>query len=471
MYFVTYLRRELRHRMLQASLVALGLALGVGLVVTVAAASAGVKKAQSGVLSALYGVGTDVTVTGPAVAPPAPGTQSSGNEPTLGLGPHGPEVCTKGKCVNGAGRTVVQLFPPLIRPIRASEVTAVARLHDVAAAAGAVALTDNTLTISTNSAAPTSSSNSFTVDGVDTAHTTLGPLADATISSGRSFTAADASADVALVDSDYAVGNDLKTGSVITIRQVGFTVIGVVAQAQSSSPPDVYIPLARAQAIASAGKQGGSLAGDVTLIYVAAASAADVPAVEHEVSRLLPGDTVTAAGSLAGEVTGSLSGAARLANDLGRWVSVLGLIAAFALTCLLTLAAVARRSAEFGTLKALGWQTRRIIAQVLGESVAVGLAGAAAGVGLGFAGAAIIAYLAPKVSAAVPSQDSGLPQTIRNGAGAPYHAVVVPLSPSISVGVIALAVALALLGGLLAGCFGSWRIARLRPADALTLLA
>jgi putative ABC transport system permease protein len=41
--------------------------------------------------------------------------------------------------------------------------------------------------------------------------------------------------------------------------------------------------------------------------------------------------------------------------------------------------------------------------------------------------------------------------------------VPVPLTPSVSGGVIVLAVA----GGLLAGAFGSWRIAGLRPADAL----
>ncbi len=61
--FVTYLRRELRRRMRQAVFIALGLALGVGLVITVTAASAGVRNAQGTVLHALYGVGTDVTVT------------------------------------------------------------------------------------------------------------------------------------------------------------------------------------------------------------------------------------------------------------------------------------------------------------------------------------------------------------------------------------------------------------------------
>jgi ABC-type antimicrobial peptide transport system permease subunit len=45
--------------------------------------------------------------------------------------------------------------------------------------------------------------------------------------------------------------------------------------------------------------------------------------------------------------------------------------------------------------------------------------------------------------------------------------VPVPLDPSVSAGVIALVVGLAVAGGLLAGAFGSWRIAGLRPADAL----
>ena len=61
--FFTYLRRELRGRTRQGVFIALGLALGVGLVITVTAASAGVKNAQGTVLKALYGVGTDVTVT------------------------------------------------------------------------------------------------------------------------------------------------------------------------------------------------------------------------------------------------------------------------------------------------------------------------------------------------------------------------------------------------------------------------
>lgn len=105
MFLITYVSRELRRRMRQAVLIALGLALGVGLVVTVAATSAGYKNAQSAVLSGLYGVGTDVTVTGPAPIPPKPGTPpSQGGAQSIKEGPHGPETCSSnGKCTSLAG--------------------------------------------------------------------------------------------------------------------------------------------------------------------------------------------------------------------------------------------------------------------------------------------------------------------------------------------------------------------------------
>ncbi len=483
MFFVTYLRRELHRRMRQAIFIALGLAVGVGLVVTVAAASAGVKKAESGVLSALYGVGTDVTVTGAAPGPPKLGGTSQNNESSWGLqeGPNGQaEICTSnGKCTRAAGKTIDQLTASY-SGISASKVAQAARLPGVTAAAGGITLTDNTTTFSKSGS---SSQSSFTLDGVDTGNPALGPLSSVSLTSGHSFTAADTDARVAVIDAGYAKSEALKTGSVLTIDEIKFTVIGIVRQAQATSPPDVYIPLGLAQTMLLYAGSAGSLTGEVTTIYVAAASATGIPAVSKEISRLLPGTTVTTEATLAREITGSVSSAAKLASDLGKWLAVLVLIAACAVACLLTMAAVARRVAEFGTLKALGWQTRRIVAQVLGESVVMGVAGAAAGAGLGFAGAAIISAVAPDLTAMVPGPSGGFSlaagQALAPGqSGIPRipgtaasRMVAVPLHPSVTAGVIVLAVILAVAGGLLAGSLASWRIARLRPADALTQVA
>jgi putative ABC transport system permease protein len=465
MFFFTYLARELRRRLRQAIFIALGLAVGVGLVLTVTAASAGVKNAQAGVLKGLYGVGTDVTVTGPAPSAPRQGS-GSGTRVSIQMGPNGAEMCTNGKCRSlKDGYTIDNLTSSSYTPIADRSVPEIARLHDVSAAAGGLLLTDNQTTISQSPSPPTS----FTVDGTDISDLKLGPLSQAVTTSGRTLRPADADKNVALVDKNYATSNGLKLGGTITIGGVKFSIIGLVTQPEASSPPNVYIPLARAQAVAKKGPAGGSLTGDVNTVYVTAASAADISTVQNEIAKLLPSATVTTPSSLANEVTGSVTSAARLADDLGKWLSILVLIAAFAVAVLLTMAAVARRVREFGTLKALGWRGRRIIAQVMGESLAMGLLGAAAGVGLGFAGAAIINAIAPDLSATL-TQPTGEHIMTPSGPLNPTstHTVSVPMIASVSAAAIVAAVGLALVGGLLAGTFGSWRISRLRPADALT---
>jgi putative ABC transport system permease protein len=212
----------------------------------------------------------------------------------------------------------------------------------------------------------------------------------------------------------------------------------------------------------------------VNTIYLAAASAGDIPAVSKEVTRLLPGTFVTTASSLPSQVTGSLASAVKLVHDLDGWLTVLVLAAAFAMATLLLLAAVSRRAREFGILKAIGWRSRRVVGQVLGESAAIGVVGSAAGVGLGFAGAAVIAVVKPKVSATVGADNYlQLPNAHTNliGGSSLIHVVPVPLDPSVGAGVIVLAVVLALAGGLLAGVFASWRVAVLRPARALARVA
>jgi putative ABC transport system permease protein len=483
MFFLTYLGRELRRRMRQAVFIAIGLAIGIGLVITVIGASSGVKAAQAKVLRALYGIGTDVTVTtkpkppsgqpttGQAVGAPLSGGSGSGRGPRA-------EICLNGKCYTSG--TVDTLVPSNVGALSQFEVAQIARLHDVSAAAGGLVLTDNRITLPSASNPSIQPPTSFTVDGTDITVPSLGPLSNARLTSGRAFTAADENSDVALVDASYAASHHIKLGSTTTVAGTKFTVIGLVSQPQASSPPNIYIPLARAQALASDPGTGKTMKNMVDTVYVTASSASDIATVQQEIQHLLPQATVTSSADLASEITGSAASAAKLAGALGTWLAVLVLIAAFAVASLLTMAAVARRVPEFGTLKALGWRSSRIVTQVLGESVTIGILGGLAGVGLGFAGVAIIDKIAPKLSATVPSASGalGTPQTVTGPGGAASGALIgapatshttiaVPMSASVTIGAIALAVVLAIAGGLLAGSFGGWRAARLRPAAAL----
>jgi putative ABC transport system permease protein len=463
MFFFTYLRRELRHRSRQAIVIATGLGLGIGLVITVTALSSGVRTAQGKVLGALYGVGTDITVTTPV-------------QPISGSGGFGqitPEPYVQHSDILGS---------PTQGTINAQAVTEIARLHDVAAASGGLTLTEIKSTIPADNVPPPSTFQppiQLSVTGAEVNRGALGPLSAARLRSGREFTAADAHSDVAVLDSSYAAANRLSVGSVIAIAGKSFTVIGVVTQAQDSNPPEIYIPLAQAQALAK-------LTGKVNIIYVEAASAAAVGAVSGEISRQVPSATVTSSSNLAKGVAGSLATTSKLASTFGTWLAVLALLAAFAVASLLTLAAVSRRVREFGTLKALGWRSARINAQVIGETISMGIAGAALGVALGFTGALLASKAAPSLTATVQTANTskndfggslgqgggifhgtvgGPVQTFANPNAT--HVVPVPFTAPVTEGAIVVAVILSLGGALVAGSFGGWRVSRMRPADAL----
>jgi ABC-type antimicrobial peptide transport system permease subunit len=151
------------------------------------------------------------------------------------------------------------------------------------------------------------------------------------------------------------------------------------------------------------------------------------------------------------------------------------LAAAFALACLLTLSAVSRRGGQLGLLKALGWQSRRVVGQVASEALVQGLAGAVLGSAFGVGAIALIARLSPSLSAAVAPPNPGDRLTGPCPGGCSFRESIASsrtvgslhLTPQIAPWLIVLAVLLALAGGLVAGAFGGWRAARLRPAIAL----
>ena len=394
-------------------------------------------------------------------------------------------------------------------PISTTSVTSISGLHGVAAAGGALALTDLSISGTVPNVpagggggggtgggggggfASSFSTNTFTVNGTQLTAGEVGPLSSSKITSGRTFTSADASSNVAVVDSSYAKQNKLTSGSKINVGGTSFKVIGIVKQPQGGSPANVYIPLGRAQALAGMKNQ-------VNTIYVAASSATMITTVSKEITHVAPSATVTTSSDLASEVTGSLASASSLARNLGKWLAIAVLAAAFLLASLLTISAVSRRVREFGTLKALGWRSRRIVGQVLGESVTIGIIGGLGGIVLGFAGAALVSRLAPPLTAtaglttgtgtpggarafaggAPPGGGGGFGGGGGGGGGGGFGgfrrlaadatgAVTVHLNAQVTLAAVALAVALALAGGLIAGGFGGWRAARLRPADAL----
>jgi putative ABC transport system permease protein len=515
LYF-RYLGRELRRRARSAALVAIGLALGVGLVVTVTSYASGIKDAQGQVLSSLYGVGTDLTVTKPATAGTGGGFRFSGTSPSSA---QAGQSFAQDNLTSAGGLTT----------IAASDVSSISNLKGVAGATGALALNSVHITgtfsgfgpgasatptptptpTATASASPSSSGSgfgisTFSVDGIDPSEPGLGLLSGPNISSGASVVSqwftdvqSGGSSDqtLALVSSAYAKQNSLKAGSTITISSSSssttFTVLGVISVTETDGA-DIYIPLSEAQSLTGD-------TNDVNTIYVTADTANDISAVQTEIQKALPSVTVTSASNEASNISGSLSTASNLANSLGLGLSIAVLLAAFVLAVLLTIASVTRRVREFGTLKAIGWHSRRIVGQVMGETLVQGIVGGAVGIGLGVLGAFVVTKISGPLTATVGATGLGssAPSGVSGGGGFPggggggffggsspgafssapagfartfatgNHTVTLHPTAPLSLEVIVVAVGLAIVGAIIAGAIGGWRAARLQPAVAL----
>ena len=481
--FRTYLHRELSNRRRQTLIIAIGMALAIALVIVVDALAGGVQAAQATALQSVYGVGTDMTVTKTTTTAAANGGgQRFAFGSDAGRASGSTRSLSTSRLTTGFGTTA---FP-------SSAVTTAAKTSGVKGATGVLTL--NNLSFSgqiptqrsggggqgAGGTRPTggpggSGGSAFGVTntsvlGYDVGGATIGPLTAVTLTKGRTMTAADSGRTVALLDSDYAASTNKTVGSTVSLGGKTFSVVGIVksTSATGASPSNVYIPLDTAQTVA--GDKG-----KVTSVYVEATSAGQISGVKAALqSSLGKSMTVNTQSDLASGVTGSLSTAASLANSLGLWLSVLVLAAAFLIAVLFTVAGVTRRTREFGTLKAIGWSNGRIVRQVTGESLVQGLLGGAIGIALGVATILVVNVIHPTLTAGAPSaRPAGGPGGGfgRAAASAVGAASQIALSLPITTSVIVLAVALAVLGGLIAGAFGGWRAARLRPAEALRSVA
>jgi ABC-type antimicrobial peptide transport system permease subunit len=575
MFYLTYLRRELRRRAGRTALTVSGLAVGVALVVAITAVSSGLDDAQARVLDPLASVGTDLLVTRPVETPAAPGT---GQAPAgtggfrLGGGGLSPQdqqalmsenasVLTDLSKLGKAGdRFVHDFFLPATQlTFPADQADAIAKLPGVSAVAQGLSLlaqhqegtvpeivaeletggetlqVDQQITPPTPAeeaqiqaclekagmAAPGSTAarpvgpppeeakggdsqgrvfigggalnkcmperfqrfrgsvttpqrtlrqvlnppqtdiktDTYTIAGVDPSAPGLGLLTPAQVTDGRFL--GDGAEHEAVLAEAYAQRKGLKTGSTFALNGTTYTVVGLAQPPLGGQAADVYLSLSHLQSLASR-------SGRANVLLVRADRAADVADLTRQIEEAFPGATVTSAKQLAENISGSLVDAANLAKRLGRVLAAVVLIAAFLVAALLTLSSVSKRVRELGTLKAVGWRQSLVVRQVIGESTLQGLLGGLLGVAAGVGAAALAVHFAPALHATAATAASsgagffGLGQV----AAGPTSAAI-PLSAPVNAPILAAALGLAVLGGLLAGGAGALRAARLRPADAL----
>ena len=270
-----------------------------------------------------------------------------------------------------------------------------------------------------------------------------------TVASGRFLSAADVSsqATVAVLGSQTAIelfGSTDVVGQTVTVNNVAFQVVGVLASAGSDSSANLDDQMVAPLSTVANRVIGGTTKNSVSTIYLQATSGDALSAAYQEADRLLlnlhnidsvggtPDFTIASQQSLLSTVT-SVS---KTLTVLLTGIAALSLLVGGIGVMNIMLVSVTERTREIGLRKALGARPAAIRRQFLVEATVLGLAGGLLGAALGISGARILPH---------------------------WLSTPLVVSPLAVGGSIAIAV----LIGIVFGVYPATRAARLAPIDAL----
>jgi len=226
-----------------------------------------------------------------------------------------------------------------------------------------------------------------------------------------------------------------KPGDTLEIQGTLFTVAGTYHAASALQANALLMPLDQLQ-------QLSSLQGKVSTIDVRLRPAPRGESPDHylkraqaEIEAALPGIRAVPAAERASD-----NQFVKLAQASSWGISSLALLIGILGIANTMVMSVFERTREIGTLRAMGWRRLQILALIEFEAALLGLGGGFVGIALG--------WFSLRVLAALPQTASFVSATVRW-----------PL--------LAEAMGIAVIAGLIAGAFPAWRAGQLSPVDAL----
>jgi putative ABC transport system permease protein len=297
--------------------------------------------------------------------------------------------------------------------------TAKVRAVPVVAAASPVIFNEMDLTSDVNALVYGEQADAFQLDSLQ-------------IVSGRRYR--DGEAEVMLGD---MLAQDLKktAGDSLEIQGAPFTVVGIYHASSGLEADAVMMPLDQLQLLSSV--QGKVSTIDVRLRPAPAGESWDhyVKRAQAEIEAAIPGLKAIPAAERASD-----NQFVRLAQASAWGTSTLALVIGILGIANTMVMSVFERTQEIGTLRSMGWKRAQVLSLIEFEAAILGLGGGVGGLLLGWLSLRILA---------------SLPQTATF------------VSATLEWPLLAQAMVIALIAGLIAGAVPAWRAGKLSPVDAL----
>lgn len=261
----------------------------------------------------------------------------------------------------------------------------------------------------------------------------------------------------AVLEKHFAKFHKVKLNDTMMIGGHSFNVVGLLEIKEGSqvASANIYLPLADAQSLLA------GTTGSTNIVYLHMKNPAQIDEIKKQISRTLPGVTVTSSDSFL-ELMGGVS---QISSQFSLVVSLVALAGAIFLIIKTMIGNLVERSREIGILKAVGWTSSDVQKQLMGETFLQSVMGGIAGIAAGYLISYLLGYLSIPIS--TPWELNLTPAFAKEAAGA---VKTIQLPVSFSIGLTAVALVLSLVAGGLASYFMGRRMAKMKPADILRRL-
>lgn len=269
----------------------------------------------------------------------------------------------------------------------------------------------------------------------------------------------------AVVDESFARDQGIDVGDTVTVGDRKYTVTGLVAASQASKMivAHVYIPIAEAQALATASKGVQSVSPfapqDANVVFVLADQEA-IPKLSASLRGAL-GDK--AAISTPETFLRKLGTLFALSDRFAAATGLIVLVVAFLLVLKTVTGGIQERSREIAVLKCLGWTSGCLRKQIAAETLTQCLLAAVIGIVLAAVACWLLSF--QTLDILIPWEMSPTPHFLPGGGDPVYRTVQLPVHLSLPAIVLALGLSLG-VGGVTSLLCTS-RITKIKPSEVL----